>query len=205
MTNEFLVISAIRFVLPFFLLKWPLSTFIISIIVDTKDFDFLNLKTAEDYAFYQMWDKILDIYFFAFLVAVSLKWKDKIAKRLMIFFFSYRLLGTILFTVFGNRMFLFIFPNFLEILFILYLVFWRLTGSQKFFDSKNSTVLILLAIFIPIIGQEYFMHVSKASPAEVFGTPPLIFARIDWTPWLIAAVIPVFALFWKVRKSRADK
>ncbi|MEX2028363.1 MAG: hypothetical protein WD988_02585 [Candidatus Curtissbacteria bacterium] len=208
MTNEFLVLTAIRLILPFFLLRWPIATFLVSIVVDTEDFDYLNLQTTADYDFYQQWDKMIDTYFLGFLAFVAWRWKDKIAKRIAIFFFLYRLAGVILQTVTGNREFLFWFPSFLPLLFIMYFVFWKISGTYNFFDSKKNTVIILFSILFPTIVQEFFMHIKMSPPADVFGIPRYFVGPLDvsfWAPWVMLPMLPVFVVLWKVKKAKVGK
>lgn len=105
-----LVLTAIRLLIPFSIFKWPLIGILSSISADLHDWQFFPFQKAEDYIFYQYWDKSLDFYYLFFMAIVVLMWKDKIAKQIAISLFTLRTIGVFLFFITGLRKFLFFNP-----------------------------------------------------------------------------------------------
>lgn len=107
--------------------------------------------------FYQYSDKLTDIICYSILLFYTLK-NSEISipyKKLIMFLFIYRLIGTALFFINNNRKFLFYFPNFyLEITLGLALI--------NYFPILNKFKSIIIALIIIYkLFQEYFLHVDR--------------------------------------------
>ncbi|MCR4324337.1 MAG: hypothetical protein NUV69_01470 [Candidatus Curtissbacteria bacterium] len=210
--ETYIVLSIIRLVAGFSILKWPLFGLFASIFIDVYDFNFLPFANNGEREAYQLWDKIFDIYYLAIAAFTSLSWKDQLARKIAVSSFLYRLTGAILFPLIGNRSLLIFFPNFFENFFIFYLLFVRLTKKQKLFTSRISVFIIIVALLIPSILREYFMHVLKKPPWRVYD----IAQNLDiqkWAPFgidlsyliwiLILLSLPLTALIWQVKKVKS--
>lgn len=200
--ERILIASLLRILAPLLILKWPILGVAASVYADKEDFNILGLNTQTD--FYLIWDKIFDLYFLGFALFVAMRWKEKLARNLAIFFFLYRLLGIVLFTVVEHRIILFLFPNFLLLYFFIYSMFLRFSKETKLFDSKMSLFLILFAVAFPTVTQEYFMHIAQSPPADVFGIKRYFVGPVDvsyWAPWAAEALIPLSVLYWRIKKK----
>ncbi|MBI4089513.1 MAG: hypothetical protein HY424_02275 [Candidatus Levybacteria bacterium] len=202
---EYFFWTALRLLIPFTILRWPLLGIVLSVYIDGVDFGNLPLRTAQNFESYQVWDKILDIYYLAFAALVSLSWKDNLACIIGIGSFLYRLVGVLLFVILDSRLTLFIFPNFFENFFIFYLFFTHLTGEKILLNSWKGSAIIILAILVPKLAQEYFMHILQIEPSRALGFNFPDKDIIILTDWLIYSFIPVAVLIWKIKTTKNKK
>ena len=105
---------------------------------------------------YQKTDKITDTICYALLLIYILKNGNLSTNytNLIILLFIYRLIGLYLFLISSNRLYLFYFPNFLEICLGLMII-------NYYPILKNYEITIILFIILYKIVQEYFLHVHK--------------------------------------------
>lgn len=153
----------LRFLVPFTILRWPLAGTILAILADTSD---IMIFEAQGYGFlegipYHYLDKIFDIWALFFEFLVVRKWVDVLARRTGMILFGWRFIGFIIFLIIGLREVFFFAPNIFEYFFITMLVIWKF--DEKFELKKKSLAIILLAIGIPSIIKEYFMHFTHFS------------------------------------------
>lgn len=202
---EFVVLTILRLLVPLLILRWPLTGIILAAILDLRDWDFLGITIEQEMHFYQNWDKILDTYYLGIAWYTSRSWKDTMARKLASILFFYRLFGVVLITFGVDRSILLFFPNIFEIYFVFYLLFVRVTKQTLLFWSKKIMLLVLLALAIPKIAQEFFMHVLRNYPWEVFniakitGIQKWIPDQINGSYWiwiLIFLAFPLTALVW---------
>jgi hypothetical protein len=112
-TQEELIIAAIRIAGSLPVLRWPFAGGLLAVAVDLSDLFLMNLLELGGVADYQRLDKNLDqVYMAAFLV-VALRWTG-VERRVSIGLFSYRLVGFLAFEITGERLILLVFPNLLE-------------------------------------------------------------------------------------------
>lgn len=165
---EIIVILTIaRLLAPLLILRWPIFGILTSMYLDLQDFNYFTIRTEQDMANYQIWDKIMDTYYLAIAFYTSLHWKETFAKKLSIFFFSYRTLGVIILLFIHARELLLVFPNVFENFFLFYLLFKRFTNNAKLFTGNLVTVIILGSIIIPKLAAEYYLHILLSPP--IFG------------------------------------
>ncbi len=207
---EILLWTFVRLLVPFSILRWPLLGIALSAYVDGIDYGNLPLRTTEDYESYQVWDKLLDIYYLGFAAYTSFFWKDSIAKAVSLVSFLYRFIGVVLFVVLDSRIMLFVFPNFFENFFVFYLLFVAFAKKKILFTSLASGIAITLSILLPKLMQEYFMHILRTTPNHVLGLDKFfpdngIF--LMWIDWVIYMFIPVALLFvlLKTRRVKVEK
>jgi len=161
-------VTLVRLTVPLLIFKWPLWGVLASALVDLKDWNFINFANPSDYIFYQNWDKALDIYYLTIAVITTYKWKDKIAQKLAVGLFFYRLTGDVLFWTTQNRTFLFLFPNFFESFFVFYLLYGFIFKKVKLFTSPKIFAVIFIFLGIPKIIHEYFLHVIQKQPWQFY-------------------------------------
>lgn len=207
---EFFILTIIRITAPLLILRWPLFGVILASYIDYKDFDFLHILTNSQMDFYQEWDKILDTYYLALAWLTSLLWKDKIARLTSAFLFFYRFAGVFL-VLFGiDRSLLLFFPNIFEWYFVFYLLFYRITKRAILFISPQVFFLVLFSVTIPKLAQEYFMHVLRNPPWQVFDLAaylnikhlmPYNFNASYWLWIIIFAILPFGTLYWAIKNA----
>jgi hypothetical protein len=153
------LITILRLVIPFSILRWPLAGGIAAMLADAADVMVFQAfpRPFAELLQYHTADKFLDIlyYFFEFLVIT--RWKEKYAKRIGIALFLWRFVGYILVQITGNRNFFFYCPNIFEFFYLACLIIKRRFPKFRF-DSKKNLILILLVVGIPNIIKEYYMH-----------------------------------------------
>ncbi len=157
----FLVVLALRFVIPLFIPRFPLPAIILALVLDAADQTIFQQYTNLNLDGYQNYDKALDIFYLtiAFL-AVYRTWSNPAAINVARFLWYYRLLGVWLFELFQQRWLLFVFPNTFEYFFIAYVAI----ATQ--WDPRRLTTraVIGLAAFIWIViklPQEWWIHIAQ--------------------------------------------
>ena len=173
----FLVVLALRFVIPLFIPRFPLPAILAALVLDAADQTIFQQFTNLNLDGYQNYDKALDIFYLtiAFL-AVYRNWTNTSAINVARFLWYYRLVGVWLFEVFQERWILFVFPNTFEYFFIAYVAI----NTQ--WDPRRLThrAVIGLAAFIWIViklPQEWWIHIAQNDFTDfmketVFGTTP---------------------------------
>jgi hypothetical protein len=159
MTDETLIIIAIRLIVPLTILRWPLAGGLLALVADASDIllaAFLDLGGLQHY---QVVDKLLDTYSITLQVIVAQRWDD-LPRRTATLLYVYRVAGVALFESTGNRLFLFLFPSLFESFFLFY------AALRRFFPSYQLTpprlVFWLAVLLVPKMVQEYFLHYRRA-------------------------------------------
>ena len=204
-----IILTLLRLVVPFSILRWPLFGVLVSSILDFNDYYYLK-QAGFDMHQYQIWDKILDTYYLGFAAYTALAWKENLAKRIAIGSFLYRAFGVLIVIFTNTRELLLFFPNFFENFFIFYLVF-RLFRKLNLFISKKVLIIIVSSILIPKLLQEYLMHFAKTSPTKIFDLSelPAIGAFLprppdDFVQVILYFTLPVAVFIW-VLKTGSEK
>lgn len=157
--TPFLVI-ALRLIVPLSILRWPFWGVIASIAADGLDVVILEATGGAKIFWgptYHPIDKALDTYYLAIAAAVSLRWKEDLARKTSIILFLWRLVGVIIFEITRIRQVIFFAPNIFENFYLL------IAGATQFFpkfrlDSPKKLVIFLLVASVPKLVQEYVMH-----------------------------------------------
>lgn len=151
------LVLALRLVVPFSILRWPLAGMFFSIVADALDvmiFDKFGGKFWSDN--YHADDKVLDIYYLAFAFIAAHKWKDLLARRTAKILFLWRFVGFAVFELSGLRPAFLLAPAIFENFYIAWLVILKF--SPNFYLTPKRLFIILIATGIPKIAQEYVMH-----------------------------------------------
>ena len=182
------VVIGIRVVAPILILRWPLTGVIVAILVDILDVVIVAAMQSGTYDNYTSLDKILDTYALGYAVAVSLHWKNKLAKHTSIVLFVIRLTGVLVLFLTGYRWVLFAFPNIFELFFVYHLLTLRGLRTAEV-DGMRKLAVVLILLALPKMVQEYELHVGgflpvpyilRAAVATVFCCLPAIIASITY-------------------------
>jgi hypothetical protein len=171
----FLVVVAMRFVVPLFIPRFPLPAILAALVIDAADQTIFQQFTNLNLDGYQNYDKALDIFYLtiAFL-AVYRNWTNTTAINVARLLWYYRLVGVWLFEVFQERWILFVFPNTFEYFFIAYAAIHTQWDPRRLTDRA----VVGLAAFIWIViklPQEWWIHIAQNDftdfmKVDVFGT-----------------------------------
>lgn len=206
---EFFVLTGLRLLVPLLILRWPIFGMLASMYLDLQDFNYFNIRNEQDMANYQSWDKIMDIYYFAIAFYTSLSWKEILAKKLSIFFFTYRAIGVAIVLALQSRSLLLAFPNLFENFFLFYLIFKKFTNNAKLFTGVPIATIIIASIVIPKLAAEYYLHILLSPP--ILNLPRTVITPIFPTSQegfaLYALYIgPTIAvLIWRIVSARATR
>ena len=118
MTLEIVLFAAFRVATSLPVLRWPLAGGLLAIGGDLADLLLRDLVDLGGVGDYQLLDKALDQVYLALFLVVALRWRG-VERRVAVALYLYRLVGSILFLVTGERAVLFLFPNVFEPWFIL--------------------------------------------------------------------------------------
>jgi hypothetical protein len=165
MSNGELVIIALRLFVPLMILRFWLAGGIVAMLLDGADVILIELIGLGGFgSHYAELDKLLDSYYLGIEVLVAWRfWANPWARWTSVGLFAYRLVGVVLFETLNARIILFIFPNLFE-------NWWLYCAVvMKWFPNLaptgwKTTVVPLLLLLIPKMGQEYLLHFAEAKP-----------------------------------------
>jgi hypothetical protein len=165
-TFEFPLVTAMRLLSAATVLKYPLAGFVFALEVDKWDWFWLGMgnQSPEMQEVYQHWDKTVDTICLGIAAIVVLHWPDTRARLIAMVAFSWRVLGLLAYFLTDERWLLIFFPNVFESVFLLYLIFRVLSGHQRMLYSRTSMVLVTLALLIPKVATEIFLHLLNDRP-----------------------------------------
>lgn len=164
MTTGQLIVIALRLVVPLLILKRPLVGGVVAMLLDALDVVIVELFGEGGMGQqYHTIDKMLDLYYLALEFWVALSWVEHIPRLTAIGLFSWRVVGVIAFELTQIRATLFVFPNLFEHWFLFYLVRCRFFPNLPL-NTWKQTIIWLVVLYIPKLGQEYLLHVAEAQP-----------------------------------------
>jgi len=156
-----LIVSLIRLILPLSILFSEFWGILFTIVfADSLDVVYLDLLGVTDFSFYNHMDKFFDTYFYCVIAFQALKWKNAIAKRTVVLLLGYRMIGVILYLFVSWRPLLLIFPNVFLTYVVVYLFFLQIL-KKDIVKCWRSNLVLLLALTIPKLIQEYLFHVAE--------------------------------------------
>lgn len=165
-----------RFILPLFILRYPLPATIAALVLDAVDQTIFQMVTDSPLEWYQSYDKALDVYYLALAYISTMRnWTHVYAYQTSRFLWYYRLAGATLFELLHWRPLLLIFPNTFEY-FFLYIegvrTRWRMRRLTRY-HVLVAAAFIWIVIKLP---QEAWIHVFQFDVTDVFkkrilGTP----------------------------------
>lgn len=194
---EVFVITLLRFVVPLLILRRPLAGIFASMMGDAVLSEFLPPEAGSHAS--SVWDKVLDTYYLSIAAYTSWFWVDHTARLVSLWSFAFRTVGVALFVVTGDRLLLFLVPNFFENFFIFYLAFRKATGETKLFRSDTDFLVIVVALVTPKLAQEFFLHASGRHPDDRWILDgPFGVNLVSILQWIAYLIPPVIALLWRI-------
>jgi hypothetical protein len=174
-TAAIVLIVALKFVLPLLIIRFPFAAGWANFALDGIDGDLLiPLGLPND--IYQPVDKITDWVTYVAIVVVGYRNQWPI-RRLMLGLFLFRTIGQVAFLLTGEELFLALFPNFLEPLFLVTATIlawqrdvrhnpdWR-EASFDFLRRHRWIIGILIVVYK--LQDEYFTHVANVDRSDFF-------------------------------------
>jgi hypothetical protein len=164
-----LIVIGIRLIVPFTILRWPIGGGLLSLLADALDVVLVDLfagwlgEPLEFGSTYSQLDKLLDSYYLAFELYVSLRWKSVMLRWTSVALMGWRLLGVALLEVTGQREWLLVFPNLFEN-FYLYVAITLRFAPRLVPSSFPQLALVLVVLLIPKELQEYVLHHAQVHP-----------------------------------------
>lgn len=186
-------------------LHWPFGGFVFALEVDKWDWYWLQAgQRDEAYQLtYQQWDKAMDLVTLGAALIVALHWKDRVARLLALGTFVWRVAGVVVFYVTKQEATLIAFPNVFESLFLLYVLYHLLTGREQMLHGPWSTLGVMLALTLPKMAQEFFLHLLDGRPQDVWEVPipgPLVVKF--WLGVLYGPVLVALGYLVATRRGR---
>src|SRR5687768_2103797 len=145
------LVVLIRLVVPFLILRFPLTGVLACIALD-----FLDFSVIGDKSWYQVVDKSLDLYYLSFCAFMVLRWRDSVAKAIAFGAYAWWLLGVIILIATESQNVLLFFPNLFEVFFIFYLLFIYFAKTSQL--PRRVLLLIMASLTVPKLVQEYALH-----------------------------------------------
>lgn len=153
------VVVALKFLVPPFMLLFPFPAVWINYALDVVDGDILMQFGMNEFT-YQTIDKAADYFSYIFMLILGLRWR---IRRTIVVLFVYRTIGQVLFFVTRNELVFFYFQNFLEPLVMIYVLLLFKQGSEEkaFQTYKRHFLLIWVIILVYKIWNEWYLHFAN--------------------------------------------
>ncbi|KKQ41872.1 MAG: hypothetical protein US60_C0028G0027 [Microgenomates group bacterium GW2011_GWC1_37_8] len=143
----------------------PIFSTLLVFILDWADGEFFK-RAGFSKTRYDGIDKTLDLCWYLFIV-LFIAVNPVPNKSLFYILFSYRAIGQFLYLFSKNEKFLFLFPNFFEILFYVYITALAAPNLTEFLYLPN--IIFTLSLIIPIVlVREYTLHIKKSNLSWFF-------------------------------------
>ncbi len=158
MTLEEIIVITVRLSGSIPVLFFPFFGSIFAILIDLSDLFIIGNIELGGVRNYQQLDKILDFFYMATFLVVSLKW-SKFERNISICLFLFRIFGMLLYEITDSRIILFYFPNIFEFWFV-GVCFYRLKFKNKLLKLKSIVFILTLATILKLL-QEWVLHWNK--------------------------------------------
>jgi hypothetical protein len=158
------IVLALKFILPFFMLKWPFWTAFANYILDTVDGDIL-MPLGLGFDTYQPIDKAADYVTYIVMAIAARKWE---IRKTIWALFAFRTVGQALYFITSEEAIFFYFPNFLEPLFLVYaflLLKYRENAHKKYIKHGFP---IWLGIVLYKMWNEWNTHIANIELSKIF-------------------------------------
>lgn len=131
-----------------------------SVFLDWMDSELFK-RAGYPYSRYNFYDKLLDYYWYIFIIAYVLL-KAVPLKGLFLYLFLLRSIGQGLYFLTKKHFFFFLFPNIFEPLFWIYVLTFLFPSLGLFFTYPNIMWLMLILLLIKLFN-EYIIHIARVS------------------------------------------
>jgi hypothetical protein len=157
------VVVALKFALPVLHMPFPFAAGWANLLLDMADGDILMpLGVAEDV--YQRIDKAADWVTYIFMLIAGWRWP---VRRWLIVLFVYRSIGQAAFFLTEDERVFFLFPNFLEGLFLGYASIraFRRADAHNFYDRHRFAVWGVIVLYK--LQDEWVTHIAQADRSDL--------------------------------------
>ena len=159
------LVVGLKYLLPLALIPFPFLAGWANFVLDTMDGDVLvPLGLSEPV--YQRIDKSADYVTYVCMVAAAWRWP---VRRAVTGLFALRTVGQALFFITGNEVVFFLFPNFLEPLFLVYATVLVLKREDAPAFYARHAVVIWVLVVVYKLQDEYVTHVANVDRSELLG------------------------------------
>lgn len=158
-------IVGLKFVLPVLLVRSPFLAGWANFVLDAVDGDVL-IPLGLDDPTYQPIDKAADWATYVFMVIAARSWP---IRRWIVGLFLLRSVGQLMFFLSGDERVFFLFPNFLEPLFLLYasILFFKKEGAHGFYTRHRVAIWAVVVIYK--LQDEWALHVADIDRTDLLG------------------------------------
>lgn len=158
----FLLIIAVRGLVPLAVLRWPFWGALACIAGDASDSFIIDGLGARPFgSHYHVADKAFDTLYLAFEAWVALHWQDALARGAGVTLFLARLLAVVLFEITGIRELFFFGANIFENFYLYVAGRLQIDASYRI-HSYRRLAIILVLVGVPKLLQEYVMHYRQS-------------------------------------------
>ena len=192
-TLVFVVVVAVRLLLPLLIPRYPLPAILACLVVDAVDQTVFQ-AFGFDPPGYQGYDKAMDVYYLAIAYLATLRnWTNLGAFEVSRFLYFYRLVGVVAFELSQVRALLLIFPNTFEYFFIAYEGVRSRWNPLRFALVWWICAAALIWVFVKL-PQEWWIHVAQLDVTDFLAENPWA-----WGVLAVAAVLLALVLWYVVR------
>ena len=171
-TTVFVLVVALRLLVPLGIPRFPLPGIVLALIVDAIDLTLFEQFTSRNLDGYQSYDKALDVYYLTIAYLATMRnWSNPGAFALSRFLFYYRLFGVVLFEYSHARWLLLVFPNTFEYFFIFYEAV-RLRWDPRRLSRRVVTGVAAITWIAIKLPQEYWIHIAELDVTEELSAHP---------------------------------
>jgi hypothetical protein len=157
------LVVALKFLLPILLIPFPFAAGWANFVLDSVDGDIL-IPLGLPEPTYQLIDKAADWVTYVFMVAAAWRWP---IRRWIIGLFIFRSVGQALFFLTGDELVFFLFPNFLEPLFLAYATILVFRRAEAYAFYLRHRVAVWAIVILYKMQDEYFTHVANVDRTEL--------------------------------------
>ncbi len=170
----FVVVVLSRFFVPLLIPRFPLPAVVACLVIDAVDQTVFQAVTDDPLAWYQTYDKALDIFYLAIAYISSMRtWRDPVAFQTLRFLYLYRLVGVLLFELLDRRFLLLVFPNTFEYFFIAYEAIRTRWNPLRL--SATAVVGMAAGIWVFVkLPQEWWIHIAQNDFTEFMADHPAL-------------------------------
>lgn len=156
------VIVGLKYLVPVLLLRFPFQAGWANFVLDSVDGDLLLPLGLADPT-YQRIDKLADWVTYVFMVAAARRWP---IWRWVLACFALRTVGQALFFVTGDERVFFLFPNFLEPLFLIYatLLFFKKDEAHAVYARHRLAIWIFIVLYK--LQDEWVTHIGNIDRSD---------------------------------------
>jgi hypothetical protein len=156
-------VVALKYLLPLLLIPFPFFAGWANFVLDSADGELLIPLGLSD-PVYQQIDKSADYVTYICMVVAAWRWP---MRRVVIALFALRTVGQALFFITGDEVVFFLFPNFLEPLFLVYatILFFQRTEAPAFYARHAVVIWVLIVAYK--LQDEFITHVANVDRSEL--------------------------------------